>query len=369
MKTFHRPFTSPMLRRREFLGTALTALASTLPAASFARVKELIPGTGRMGIVVHSYATRWNPKVESARYPGFTNALDLLRHCHAIGAGGLQVGVNQWTPEFADTMRNEKEKLGLYLEGSIAMPLGAGDVPAFERNVSAAKRAGIDIVRTVCTAGRRYEIYHSAADFDRAREQAVQSLQLAEPVVRKHKVKLGIENHKDWRAPELVDLLKVVSSEWLGATLDFGNSIALMEDPMEVARTLAPYAVSTHVKDMGLEEYDQGVLLSEVPLGKGILDLAEMVNLCRHHNPSITFNLEMITRDPLVIPCLTDDYWSTMGHVPGRELARTLRTMKARRSPDPLPRVSQLTVEQRLAVEEQNILSSMQYSEKAMALK
>ena len=37
--------------------------------------------------------------------------------------------------------------------------------------------------------------------FEELKKSALASLQLAEPVLRKHKVKLGVENHKDWRAP------------------------------------------------------------------------------------------------------------------------------------------------------------------------
>src|SRR5690606_25602157 len=136
---------------------------------------------------------------------------------------------------------------------------------------------------------------------------AIASLQLAEPVVRKHRVKLAVENHKDWRASELIDILDKLDSEWLGVTLDFGNSISLLEDPMDVVRTLAPRALSTHVKDMGVAEYEDGFLLSEVPLGQGLLDLPAIVNICRKYNPEITFNLEMITRDPLKVPCLQDE--------------------------------------------------------------
>ena len=38
---------------------------------------------------------------------------------------------------------------------------------------------------------------------------------------------------------------------------------------MEVVEALAPRAFTTHFKDMALEEYEQGFLLSEVPLGTG----------------------------------------------------------------------------------------------------
>ena len=51
----------------------------------------------RMGIVVHSYAGRWQSKLKSDKYPGFLNAIDLLEHCHQIGAGGMQVVVKDWS--------------------------------------------------------------------------------------------------------------------------------------------------------------------------------------------------------------------------------------------------------------------------------
>lgn len=363
------------INRRDFLAkSAASAVALTIPGITSARPAGAIwpgmtAGQTKMGIVVHSYATRWNPKLQSTQYPAFANALDLINHCHSIGAGGVQVMVNNWSSDFTGRVRTQREKLGLYLEGSIGMPYTTAEVDAFEKNIVSAKESGMNVVRTVCTAGRRYEIYHSESDFQTARSKAMTAVKLAEPILRRHKVKLGIENHKDWRAPELAEMLKQISSEWVGTTLDFGNSIALMEDPMTVVKTLAPFAVSTHVKDMGLEEYENGVLLSEVPLGTGILDLNEIVRICRQYNRDITFNLEMITRDPLVIPCLTDDYWSTFGSVPGSDLARTLRVTRDHKKSTPLPRVSQLPTDQRLAVEEQNIIQSLRYSENKLGLK
>lgn len=362
------------LNRRNFMRrTALSALALSLPFTGKARVSiPLMPalaGGTKMGIVVHSYATRWDPNVTSAKYPGFANAIDLMRHAHAIGAAGIQVGVNNWTPAFTKQVRAEKDKLGIYLEASMGVPYTKADVQNFENNVVAARTAGIDIIRTVCTSGRRYEVYHTASDFTNAHQKAMTALELAEPVLRKHKARLGVENHKDWRADELAAMIKKLSSEWIGVTLDFGNSIALMEDPMEVVNTLAPFAVSTHVKDMGLDEYDDGLLLSEVPLGTGMLDLNTIVATCKKHNPKITFNLEMITRDPLQIPCLTDDYWSTFAEVSGKDLAHALRMVKKYRAKNGLPHVSQLSTEKKLGVEERNVLDCLEYSAAHMGMR
>ncbi|MBA4057269.1 MAG: xylose isomerase [Marivirga sp.] len=350
--------------RREFLQkTSAAAIALSFPLMpSFSKDKP-------MGIVVHSYASRWNPKEKSQKYPGFANAIDLMEHCHEIGAAGIQVVVKEWTTDFAKKVRDRREKLGMYIEGSIGPPKNAEDVSKFESDVVSAKESGATVLRTVCSSGRRYEAYHSLTAFHEAKNNALISLQLAEPILRKHKMKLAVENHKDWRATELVEIIKKLNSEWIGVTLDFGNSIALLEDPMTVIETLAPYMFTTHVKDMGVDEYADGFLLSEVPLGAGMLDLAKIISTCRKHNPETTYNLEMITRDPLEIPCLKEEYWATFDGVQGNELARTLRMVRQNKFKPALPRVSQLSNDDRLNKEEQNILACLTFSKATLGLK
>lgn len=353
-----------LMDRRNFLHKAAVGAA----ALSLPKMPALFKDRP-MGIVVHSYGFRWNSKVQSQKYPGFSDAVDLIEHCHQLGAGGVQVVVKDWSGDFAKKVNTLREKYGMYVEGSVGVPANAGDVSRFEQDVKNAKEAGAQVVRTVCSSGRRYENYHSLEAFRQLQKNALASLQLAEPILRKHKMKLGIENHKDRRASELESMLKQLKSEWIGVTLDFGNSISLLEDPMEVIETLAPYAFSTHVKDMGVDEYPDGFLLSEVPLGKGILDLPRIIAICRKHNPNINFNLEMITRDPLEIPCLKNEYWPTFAGVPGSELARSLRMVRTHKFEGGLPRISQLTPEGKLAVEEQNILDCLQYSRNTLGLK
>jgi sugar phosphate isomerase/epimerase len=239
--------------RREFIaGTALSAFH-----LSFINLPEFLKEK-KLGIVVHSYWARWNSKTESQKFPSFANAMQLIEHCASIGAGGVQVGVKDWTLDFAKKVRDQREKLGLYLEGSIGLPATAESVSSFEKEVLAAKEAGAQVLRTVCLNGRRYENFHSKEEFQQFKKNAVASIQLAEPVVRKHKMKLAIENHKDWRTAELLEVMKMINSEWVGVTIDFGNNYALLEESNDVVNNLLPYLVSTHVKDMGVDEYEDG---------------------------------------------------------------------------------------------------------------
>ncbi len=349
--------------RRNFLkkiGLATAAFGFAMPV--FPESLKDVP----MGIVVHSYGARWNSKAGSTKYPAFEHAIHLMEHCKKIGAGGVQVGVNGWVGDFAKQVRDAREKLDLYLEGSIGLPKSSDDLERFETELLAAKEAGVQVLRTVCLNGRRYEDFHSEAEFQAFKSNALKSIELAEPVVRRHQMKLAIENHKDWKAEELAEIIRNLGSEWVGVTLDFGNNVSLMEDPMHVIRTLAPLAFSTHVKDMGVKEYEDGFLLSEVPLGEGIVDLKAGIDLCKKYNPDIRFSLEMITRDPLEIPCMTDGYWETLGMVPAHELASMLRQIREKSFADELPRVSGLDAEGRLAFEEENVLESLTFSKRQL---
>jgi sugar phosphate isomerase/epimerase len=349
--------------RREFIaGTALSAFhLSFMGLPDFLKEKKL-------GIVVHSYWARWNSKTESQRFPSFTNAMQLIEHCASIGAGGVQVGVKDWTTDFAKKVRDQREKLGLYLEGSIALPATAENVSSFEKEVLATKEAGAQVLRTVCLNGRRYENFHTNEEFQQFRKNAIASIQLAEPIVRKYKMKLAIENHKDWRTAELVEVMKMINSEWVGVTIDFGNNYALLEESNDVVKNLLPYLVSTHVKDMGVDEYEDGFLLSEVPLGQGIVDLKKIFSQCETQNPKVTFNLEMITRDPLQIPCLTDNYWATFDAIPSKEFAHVLKTIRDKKSKNGLPKISGLAYEEKLTSEENNILQCIDYTRKELGM-
>lgn len=344
--------------RREFLKkSGLAAAALSFP---FSVLPEGLKGVP-MGVVVHSYGIRYGSKVESTKYPGFQNALDFMLHCHSIGAKGIQTLVSGWVEDFAKKIRDERENLGMYLEGSISLPKNDSDVLRFEKEVLLAKEAGVSVLRTVCLNGRRYENFKSKQEWNEFKINSTKSLQHAESIVRKHKVKLAIENHKDWKSAELAHLIQSFGSEWLGVTLDFGNNVSLLEEPMEVIRTLAPFAYSTHVKDMGIKAYKGGFLLSEVPLGDGIVDLKEAVGLCQKYNPSMTFNLEMITRDPLQIPCLEENYWTTFENSSAEDLAKILRLVRDEAYLDPLPTVKNLSAEEKLAFEEENVLKCLAY--------
>jgi 3-oxoisoapionate decarboxylase len=352
---------SLFMNRRHFLTTTAALTATALPATAAGPRK-------RLGVSIASYGIRWGSKVPSARYPGWSSALEVFDHCHRLGAGCLQIGVGGWESDFAGKVRDKRESLGLALEGQISLPKSEGDVARFEASVRAAKEAGATILRTVCLGGRRYENFDSAESWQRFVEDSWTRLTLAEPVMRRQRVKLAVENHKDWRIDEHVALLKRLGSEWVGVNLDFGNNLSLLDDPLETIEALAPFTFTTHFKDMAVQAHEDGFLLSEVPLGDGFLDLKRMKDICERANPAVQFNLEMITRDPLKVPVLREKYWATFGDLPAHPLARALALVKQHPPKQPLPAVTGKSPEERLAFEEENNARSFTWAREQLGL-
>jgi sugar phosphate isomerase/epimerase len=211
----------------------------------------------------------------------------LLALAQEVGAAGAHGGMIEIGEDWARRTRQMKEDLGMYLEIQTFLPREGEDPSVFEQAVRIAKLAGAASLRVVCLLGRRYEMFDHRRDWETAIAGFHRQIAVAPPIVEKHRMPLGIENHKDWRVDQQVDLLRRYSSEYLGVSLDTGNNLALLEDPLEVVEKLAPYTFNTHFKDMGAEEYEDGFLLSEVPLGEGMLDLKAIVNTIRRARPDI----------------------------------------------------------------------------------
>ena len=333
------------MNRRTFLAAAgASALAADAPRS-------------KMGIAVTCYMSFARPK----------DTLEFLEQANRLGAGGIQMQMSSRDPDYIRKFRARAEALGMYYEMIAALP--KGDTTAFESTVAAGKEAGALVIRVNCLPGRRYENFTNLADWRSAVLQAHQNIDAALRIVEKQQVPLAIENHKDWTADEMAALMRAKSSRWLGVCLDTGNNISLLDDPMAVVEALAPYAICTHIKDMAVAAYPDGFLLSEMVLGEGMLDMRRIVDTIRRARPEARLTLEMITRDPLKVPCLTDQYWATFPDRNGRDLARTLRMVRDRERKDrPLPVLSGLARETQLRLEEDNVKKCLAYARERQAL-
>jgi sugar phosphate isomerase/epimerase len=355
------------LNRREALLVLSGAGSALLLGTEVGVSTESAPPRTRMGIV--TYALGIHQKNHwSGRHQGLPPALALLEESHELGATGIQVEISGQDAAQAAELRRKAESYGMYIEASISPPKSREDVERFEQGIQAAQAAGATLARTVILPGRRYEQFKTLEEFHQAEQYGFQSLQWAEPVLARHRFRLAIENHKDQRMAEKLETIKRLGSEYVGLCVDVGNSFTLMEDPLEIARAYAPYAFTVHFKDQAVRENLDGFWFADVPLGEGFLDLTAIVKILRDAKPDIHLNLELITRDPLNVPLLKDEFWATMPDTPARDLARVLRVIKTRGAQKPFINVSDLAVEQQVALEASNVRQSLTYARERLGL-
>jgi sugar phosphate isomerase/epimerase len=144
-------------------------------------------------------------------------------------------------------------------------------------------------------------------------------------------VKIALENHSgDMQAREVKTIIEEAGKDLVYACLDTGNPVWCVEDPFVTLETLAPYVVTTHVRDSVVFENARGAACQWVALGDGNVDLARFVRQFRKLCPHSSMQLEIITgRPPRELPYLEADFWKAFPKMPAWEFARFVALAKS----------------------------------------
>ncbi len=252
-------------------------------------------------------------------------------------------------------VKRRADALGLYVE------LGtSGTNPDHLQNVvRAAHVLGTRAVRTF--AGR------PRAASPRRMEEIISEAagQLGEvlPVCERYGISVAVENHQDLTTAELLSLLEIVDSRWVGVCFDTGNPLALLEDPMESAQAFGPLIKTVHLKDYQLCARSDGFSLIGCALGDGVVDLRGIIDLLRAEAPGAALNIETYVGKQSV-PALEDAYLRQLPEATAGALGAALRMVRDRG----LPREPALPVEQDapeveiLAAEDDVVLRSVEWA-------
>lgn len=112
-------------------------------------------------------------------------------------------------------------------------------------------------------------------------QKVIDCLRNVAGILEEHSVYLGIENHCDFTAQEFVQIFDAVDSPNVGCALDTGNGIIVYNDPNVEYKLLAPYTITTHIKDMNViadptTDHVPFMSCNEL-LGEGIVDWEDAI--------------------------------------------------------------------------------------------
>ncbi len=142
-------------------------------------------------------------------------------------------------------------------------------------------------------------------------------------------VKIAVENHAgDMRADELAAVVEMAGRDFVGVNYDSGNSLWTLENPVDALETLAPYIVTTSLRDGLVTEIPTGCRVKWTAMGDGQVDFGRFMPRFAELCPGVPVHIETISGVGRDLPFLDDAFWSAWPRLEAQGLARFMRVMK-----------------------------------------
>ncbi len=223
-----------MLHRRQALIGLIAATAA--PRTLFAADTTDAPQRSSLGLVAYCCASQRQVQLRPGGVGDLFDPLTFLDHCHALGAGGMQVNLGVRPRRDCEVLRERADHAGMFIEAIVRVPEDEEDVDRFSSEIETAATCGALAARTTILPGRRYEFFATLDSYREYVQHGLRALERAAPVVEHYELPLAVENHKDQRCDERVRLFEHLDSPFIGACVDTGNSVALLEPPLDTVR-------------------------------------------------------------------------------------------------------------------------------------
>jgi 3-oxoisoapionate decarboxylase len=139
-------------------------------------------------------------------------------------------------------------------------------------------------------------------------------------------VKVAIENHAgDMQARELKSLVEGAGPDIVGVCLDSGNPVWTIEDPHLTLETLAPYVLTSHMRDSALWKTPEGIAVRWTRMGEGNMGMERYLRTYIEKCPGKAVSLEVIVSgQPRMFNYANPEAWALYRNQPAWEFARFL---------------------------------------------
>jgi len=114
-------------------------------------------------------------------------------------------------------------------------------------------------------------------------------------------IKLADENHIDYSADEMLEIIHNVNHPNFGINFDTGNFLRVLDDPIQGMEKLAKYTFATHVKDLKINPHaavNDWYFFSCTPVGDGLVDNQKLAQLLKNANFEGFLAVEIDTLHP-----------------------------------------------------------------------
>lgn len=138
-------------------------------------------------------------------------------------------------------------------------------------------------------------------------------------------LKVAIENHAgDMQGRELKTLIEEAGKDFVGACLDSGNPVWAIEDPHLTLETLAPYVLTSHVRDSAVWRTPEGIAVRWTRMGEGNVNIRDWATRFVERCPGKALSLEIIVTGPRNFAVYDPKFWEGYRNTPAWEFSRFL---------------------------------------------
>ncbi len=138
-------------------------------------------------------------------------------------------------------------------------------------------------------------------------------------------IKIAVENHAgDMQAWELQGLIEGAGKDFVGCTIDSGNATWTLEDPQNNLEILAPYILTSGIRDTMMWKTDTGASVAWTAMGEGLIDWKPYFATWAERCPERPVVLEIISGFSKPFPYLKKDFWEAFSKIRPHEFAAWL---------------------------------------------
>jgi len=265
-------------------------------------------------------------------------------------------------------VRAHAEKVGIEVE--IGMMSICPTSRMFNASTGTAEAQLTNMIGAAVTVGSRIVrcVLGSAEDrrggaIDKNIDSTVKVLRAVKSRAVDANIKIAIENHAgDMQAREVKRLIEEAGPDFVGSCLDSGNPLWTIEDPHLTLETLAPYVLTSHLRDSAVWRVPEGAAVSWVRMGEGNVNIDEYVRKYAALCPGRALSIESIVMGPRTYAFRDPKFWEAYRNTPAWEFERFLEVADRGKPRPAEPRAPDR--ESAMRKEREDLEASLEYTRK-----
>ena len=158
-------------------------------------------------------------------------------------------------------------------------------------SIPRARRIGAEVMRVCGSSGAFFHEPHQPQI-----KALIAQFREAMKIADAYGVKLAMENHQDYNADEMLQIVEGVAHPNFGVTFDTGNFIRVLDDPNSAVEKLAKHTLATHIKDVLVNpeaKANDWFFFSSTPVGYGLVDTVKVAKTLRQADYQGLFAIEI----------------------------------------------------------------------------